>query len=197
MAFDAILEREDYLGLEHLMAMPDEIAQIAHRFSATANQFCSVVDSASSLGRAELLSKLYPILPALISEAIALPDVSGDDDDELEQKSKRGSFRISGLNEQEWGKLYSFLKEKLRDWDLYHQVFDPTEDNEAIFGSLADDIADIYRDLKDGLVFREAHQSLPDEDAIWTWRLLFYSHWGRHAMEALLTIHFRLQNAVA
>lgn len=176
------------------MVTQEEIAQVADRFSAIANQFCSVVDSASTLDRAELLSKLYPILPALISKAISLPDVSRDDDDELEEKSKRGSFRISGLSEQEWGKLYNFLKEKLGDWDLYHQVFDPTEDSEAIFGTLADDIADIYRDLKHGLVFRETHQGLPDEDAIWTWRLLFYSHWGKHAMDALLTIHFRLQN---
>jgi hypothetical protein len=40
-------------------------------------------------------------------------------------------------------------------------------------------------------------QGLPDEDAIWTWRLLLYPHWGKHAMDALLTIHFRLQNAGA
>ena len=176
------------------MAMPDEIGQIADRFSVIANQFCSVVDSASSLDRMELLSRLYPILPALISEAIGLPEISSSDNDELQGKSKLGSFRISGLSEQEWGKLYNFLKEKLGDWDLYHQVFDPTEDSEAVFGTLADDIADIYRDLKGGLVFRETHQGLPDEDAIWTWRLLFYSHWGKHAMDALLTIHFRLQN---
>jgi hypothetical protein len=177
------------------MATPDEIAEIADRFSAVARLFCSVVDSASSLDKTELLTTLYPILPALISEAISLPDVSRDDDDELQEKSKRGSLRIDGLSEQEWGELYNFLKEKLGDWDLYHQVFDPTEDSEAILGSLADDMADIYRDLKNGLVFRETHQGLPDEDAIWTWRLLFYSHWGQHALDALLTIHFRLQNS--
>lgn len=62
--------------------------------------------------------------------------------------------------------------EKLGDWDPYCQLFDPTEDSEAIHGTLADDIADIYRDLRDGLVFREAQQGLPDEDALWTWRLL-------------------------
>jgi hypothetical protein len=176
------------------MATPGEIAQIADRFSAVAKQFCSIVDSASILDRTELLGKLYPIFPALIGEAIGLPDVSRDDDDELPGTTRRGS-RAGGLSEKEWGKLYTSLKEKLGDWDLYRQVFDPTEDNEAIFGTLADDIADIYRDLKDGLAFREKGQGLPDEDAIWTWRLLFYSHWGKHAMDALLTIHFRLQNS--
>jgi hypothetical protein len=85
------------------------------------------------------------------------------------------------------------LKEKLGDWDSYRQVFDPTEDTEAIFGSLADDIADIYRDLQEGLVLCEARP----QDAIWEWRLLFYSHWGKHAINALLTTHFRLQNMIA
>jgi len=41
-----------------------------------------------------------------------------------------------------------------------------TRDTEAIHGSLADDIADIYRDLKDGLVLKETRRSQP-EDLIW------------------------------
>ena len=175
------------------MATPDETALIADRFSAIANQFCSVVDSASSLDRTELLSKLYRILPVLISEAIGLPDVSRDDD-ELQETTRRG-FSVKGLIEPEWSELYNFLKEKLGDWDPYRQVFDPTQDSEAVFGTLADDLTDIYLDLKNGSVFREKHLGLPNEDAIWTWRLLFYSHWGKHAIDALLTIHFRLQNS--
>jgi hypothetical protein len=30
------------------------------------------------------------------------------------------------------------------------------------------------------------------EDIIWEWRLGFSSHWGKHAIDALRTIHFRL-----
>ena len=95
-------------------------------------------------------------------------------------------------NDEQWGQLYNLLKEKLGDWDGYIQVFDPTQDKEAIFGTLADDLADIYRDLKEGLVLNETHSAHP-EDIIWTWRLLYYSHWGHHALDALRTIHFRLQ----
>ncbi len=179
------------------MATPDEIAETADRFSAIAYQFCSVVDSGSSMKRAELLQKIYRILPALIGEAIALPDLDlrNDDDQtlELNQPAPRAKVRLS---QQQWDRLYNLLKEQLGDWDLYHQVFDPTEDTEATFGSLADDIADIYRDLKEGLVLSETHQA-PPGDIVWEWRLGFYSHWGKHAMDALLTIHFRLQNAVS
>ena len=37
-------------------------------------------------------------------------------------------------------------------------VFDPRTDNEAIHGSLSGDIADIYRDLKDGIVLKETNE---------------------------------------
>ena len=68
----------------------------------------------------------------------------------------------------------------------------PTEDKEAIFGTLADDLADIYRDLKEGLVLRE-EKLASSADIIFNWRILYYSHWGKHAIDALLVLHFRLQ----
>lgn len=170
-------------------------AEIAARFAVVANRFCSVVDSASSTERADLLLQIYRILPKLIDEAISLPDVRLSDSDDQVEGSGQPAFRANVRpSVQEWGQLYNLLKEKLGDWDRYWQVFDPTEDDEAIFGTLADDIADIYRDLKEGLVLIEAHEA-PPEDIIWNWRLLFYSHWGKHAMDALLAVHFRLQNA--
>jgi hypothetical protein len=58
------------------------------------------------------------------------------------------------------------LEEKLGNWDLCRQVFDPTKDEEAISGTLADDLADIYRDLKKGLILSETLQA-PPEDSVW------------------------------
>ena len=168
------------------MSAPNGNAEVASRFASIARQFCAAVDSASSMDKIELLARIYPILPELIGEAIGLPDVALSEIATVH-------LNVSRKEQQEWGQLCNLLKEKLGDWDLYHQVFDPTEDSEAIFGTLADDIADIYRDLKKGLDLNET-PSTPPEDAIWEWRLLFYSHWGKHAMDALLTIHFRLQD---
>ncbi len=99
------------------------------------------------------------------------------------------------MTQEQWGELCSLLKEKLGDWNLYSPVFDPTKDREAIYGSLADDIADIYRDLKEGLVL---HSDLaPPNDILWEWRLGFYSHWGKHAIDARHTIHFLLEDTLS
>ena len=167
------------------MGTSNNNAEVADRFGVAAKQFCSIVDSASHMDRGEFVSQIYRVLPKLIDQAIEMPDVEGSD-----REQRKSSPRV---RHEEWEQFYNSLKEKLGDWDLYHQVFDPTHDNEAIVGTLADDIADIFGDLKEGLVFIEAAQASPEE-AIWTWRLLFYSHWGKHAMDVLLAIHFQLQN---
>ena len=46
-------------------------------------------------------------------------------------------------------------------------------------GSLADDAADIYRDLPSGL----------NDNAVGEWRFGFDNNWGKHAAEALYALH--------
>ena len=179
------------------MSTSAENAEAANRFGSVAQRFCSVVDSAPNLNRTELLVQVYRILPQLINEAVDLPNVEFSDDEGQEEEQRKSQARVQArLSQAQWAKLYAFLREKLGDWDLYWQVFDPIKDNEAIRGSLADDIADIYRDLKAGLVLSAVQQTLP-EDNIWEWRLLFYSHWGKHAIDALRTIHFLLEETLS
>ncbi len=168
-----------------MMSEPSDIHTAFREFSLVAAEFCDVVDSASALNRVALLSRLYEILPRLICQGTRLPDFSVSDND-----TDKG-IGPTRMKEAEWGRLYESLKEKLEDWDLYWQVFDPTKDSEAIRGSLADDIADIYRDVNEGLDFHDPQLAL-QQDAIFGWRVLYYSHWGQHAINALYTIHFLL-----
>ena len=157
-------------------------------FSLVAAEFCNIVDSTSDLDRVELLSRLYVILPRLIYQGTVLPALSVSDND---TGKEIGQTR---MKEAEWGRLYERLKKKLEDWNLYWQVFDPTKDSEAIRGSLADDIADIYRDVKEGLYLHDLDSAL-QQDAIFRWRVLYYSHWGQHAINALYIVHFLLEGA--
>jgi len=166
------------------MVITNHNAEVAARFAVTAKKFCSIVDSASDIERTEFVAQVYRILPKLIDVAIEMPDVERPD-----TRQQRSPLDV---RHHEWERRYNALKEKFGDWNVYRQVFDPTKDSEAISGSLADDIADIYRDLKKGLELKETYPRQP-EAAIWQWRFGFYSHWGKHAMDALLAIHSRLQ----
>jgi hypothetical protein len=49
-------------------------------------------------------------------------------------------------------------------------------------GTLADDLADIYRDLAEGLSNAEQGHM---EDACFDWAQSYQSHWARHAVNAL------------
>jgi len=54
---------------------------------------------------------------------------------------------------------------------------------------LWDDLADIYRDLKEGLDLFAIATSDAQSAAIGNWRFGYECHWGRHLMRALVTVH--------
>ena len=58
--------------------------------------------------------------------------------------------------------------------------------------SLADDLADIYRDVKNGLVAEQAGAAARPNDVLWTWRFAFESHWATHAADALRALQTAL-----
>jgi len=75
---------------------------------------------------------------------------------------------------------YSHLVEILGDRDPYWLEFDRADDSQAMTGSLADDLTDIYCELKHGL-------RMVDEDpgrSLNTWREGFTRHWGQHLTDA-------------
>lgn len=163
-----------------------DLAEISKRFAMIAREFCSIIDSAPGKTRSDFLVEIYEILPKLIAGAIGLPALSLEDSDE----SDNAGLGIRAELSQE--RLHKALTQKLGDWSTYRLVFDPTKDADAIYGSLADDLADIYRELKEGL------SSLGNEggdfrEITWHWRFSYYSHWGWHAVHALTATHFRLR----
>jgi hypothetical protein len=181
------------------MNIQDDYLAAADRFRPVAQRFCSLVDSSVTLDKTEFLVELYRMIPELIGEAMRLPGVeSAVADNEVENPETLMSQTKpkARIGHEEWSQLYKALQEKLGDWNLYWQVFDPIKENEAIRGSLADDIADIYRDLKEGIEHMESDKVLL-RDIIFVWRYGFYSHWGRHAINALNTIHSLLYDTLS
>lgn len=72
----------------------------------------------------------------------------------------------------------------------YASIFDPrsvrTGQAECETADLADDLADIHRDLGKGLdLLRRGHPAAAE----WQWCWSFQNHWGRHAAGALRALH--------
>lgn len=64
-------------------------------------------------------------------------------------------------------------------------MFNPWSDDEPVHAELSDCLADIYKELREGLAAIDAGRR---DEAVWDWRFGWEYHWGRHAWEALAAI---------
>lgn len=148
-------------------------------FVETARRFCELVDTRSTLTRRELVSRAHGALTQLYSQGANLPEI----------EPRETAAAMSTLTREEWWALFSALRDQLRDYDSFW-VAPPGTDAPIDPGpsSLADDLADIYRDLKSGLALWDAKADRA-VDAVWGWRFGWSTHWGRHAVDALGRVH--------
>ena len=91
------------------------------------------------------------------------------------------------VSDDEWKAVfeYSLAQLPLRH---YGEVYDPLlmPPEEPVVGDVADDIADIYRDVATGLRLFDAGD---EAEALWEWGFLFRIHWGEHASSAIRVLH--------
>jgi hypothetical protein len=95
------------------------------------------------------------------------------------------SLAPEGVSQDQWRVV--FTRFGALPVNYYSVCFDPTKvpSEEPVVGDLADDLADIWRDLKGGLMLQEAGN--PDAAAT-HWHQTFSVHWGRHAASALYVL---------
>ncbi len=103
----------------------------------------------------------------------------------LEEGGLDNRVESERLTSEAWWAIYG--KFKSLPFQYYSTYFQPFQvEEEGVTGDLADDLTDIYADLKAGL---HLHDSGHVVAAIGEWRALFSIHWGRHAVSALHALH--------
>lgn len=159
------------------MKPPHAIDQFAH----SALSFCRWCETPpNDRGDKELRSReMRRLLARLIADALNLPETNhGDSPDAVrasDDELKALVPRLAELPVDEYGVYF---------WPADLQ-------SEPVVASLIDDLQDIYRDLKDGLwLYEQGHV----DAAAWQWLLLFDSHWGHHASNALHALQGQAAN---
>ena len=73
--------------------------------------------------------------------------------------------------------------------NLYWLVepFEGKPEKNVLAGTISEDLASVWRDVKEGLLALEA--GVPDDDVVWDWCFGVDAHWGRHAVDALAVLH--------
>lgn len=157
-------------------------------FGDVAVRFCQVIESVETYDRDEFVIAILPLLTDLLAAGAAMPPV------ELPEDSADDDHDSSRLSHEAWLERFKAVGAVLRAWDIYW-VVDPLAiddgkpDPEILAGDLCDDLADIWRDLKSGLLALD--EGAPEVEVQWEWRWGFYNHWGSHATSALTVLHAR------
>ncbi len=144
------------------------LTEAVSEMATVADDFCRHIDSALQQP-ASTLDTVFGIMPRLHAAVTAL---NGYDVDEV---------AISGVDLDERFELYSHLRRLLGERDSYWLEFDASPDEMHMSGSLADDLTDIYFDLRHGL---DLLDEVRPQRAARAWQTSYRLHWGQHLVDA-------------
>jgi Domain of unknown function (DUF5063) len=129
--------------------------------------YCSIIEDFDSNQIDSKLKTLLVSLLDLYSKAIFLPEV------------EPGNDEVTDLNIVV--PLINF-----GEYDHYWEVFNPYHLEEPVGSSLSDDILDIYKEVKKGILLYEKNEHI---ETIWEWKFGFKFHWSSHAVDAIRALH--------
>lgn len=133
-------------------------------------EYCSLIEQIDD-SKKEILPSLLELLPRLHAGIAAF---SAD---------KEADCHVSEADLDARFELFSRLRQLLGDRDSYWLEYDVVPNEECKSGSLADDLTDIYCELKSGLLSMEENLKNQDQ-AIDDWRCGYKIHWGKHLVDA-------------
>lgn len=144
-------------------------------FIAEVRRYCRLIEEDGSENSWEFAHDCLTSVLRLYAAAIELP---AKDPDTVEA--------LNGIDDDAWQKVRERVGRKLAR-DYYWEVFEPLEQEqpESLCGSLSDDLADIWHDVKRGLLGLDSGKLSAVDDAVWHWRFSLESHWGHHAVGAI------------
>ncbi len=145
-------------------------------FITVANEYCLFFEKAENYTSDDIIRYFHKITPLLYLKGSVLPHV--DVTDEL--------FNERYVTEEQWENIFKTLREKFGESDLYYTL-DHNNDSEE--SSLADNMADIYQDMKDFVMLYQKPYEYSKENAVSEIRRLFRQHWGIRVLSALNAIH--------
>ena len=150
------------------------------QFRTAAARFCALAERVEELDRSELLAQLRTLLPALYAAGAPLPRPGRLTDTSPETPRR---------SVEEWSALCDVLREKLGEADRYWVVWDATEPEEPIEASLAQDVADIYEEMKEAVWL--LGDGTPTGDVLFELQFAFEHDWSRHVIHALHAVDDR------
>lgn len=164
--------------MDEYNAIQDEA--VSH-FAKSAQEFCSLLEKSASISDKEFVQQAAYLLATLYAAGLSLPTL--DNGPEEQQASiEDTSFEHTSEIERQTG-------QKLGKHNLYWEFYDPYDQSNPLTTTLSDDLSDIYRNIKPGLIAYQKGTARSVSAAVWEWKFHFIIHWSDHAVDALRAIH--------
>lgn len=157
---------------------PDDLtlSKGAIEMLTVANEYCLFFEEAEKYEPEDILTYFQRMGPLLYLKGSLLPAVEVEDED----------FAERFVTEEQWESIFKELREKLGPGERYY-VHDHNYDTQE--ASLADNLADIYQDMKDFVMSYQKNTLSARQNALAMAGELFSSHWGPIVLQALGAIH--------
>jgi hypothetical protein len=137
------------------------------RFVDSARTYCGPIESPPT-DREQWAESLLVALAQLYAQALLLPEP------EVEEFGRAPAGLR--MEQEDWQELWAALGERLGRSGAYWCYFDPSEPPDSregpVLGDLADDLADIYRDVKPGLRAWDVGDDRCAAEVVYSWKRL-------------------------
>jgi hypothetical protein len=150
-------------------------------FTAVATEFCKYAEHASEIKGAELLNIMQKLLPLLYLKASMLP--------QFEPFFEDGNEKF--VSENDWNIIHDALKITFGAANDYIELQEePTSGDEGtVLSGIAEDLTDIYQDMKNYVLLYQTGTDEVMNDAVWECKMNFENYWGIRLLNSLKAIH--------
>ena len=145
------------------------------------HEYCLYIEEAGQHSRDEILTFIHKIFPMLYMKGLFIPEIEVD-------LTESGERFVTG---EEWESVFNTLRATFEVYDQFWTI-DPeiSGGNEPVKLSLAENLTDVYQDLKDFIMQYQKNSRAAKETAVMECRQWFKERWGKRITESIYYIHY-------
>jgi len=149
-------------------------------FAASANEYCKYLESTQDINGIEILKVMQRLLPFIYLRSSLLPLL----EPALEEPNEKS------VTEFDWTRMHDSLLSKMGNNDPFPVIVSTGDPSDGLYtGSIAENLTDIWQDLKDFIVsYRSGNEEVMN-DAVWEVLMNFEEFWGKKLLNVLTAIH--------
>jgi len=148
-----------------------------------ANEYCMFIEKAYDYNKEDILQYLHRIIPLLYLKGSMIPDLKVENPEAYERF----------VTEEVWENIFNELRNKFgRDDEFWFIDEHNFQGDEISKGSMAEQLTDIYQDLKDFVFLYSKNTADSIINSIAECRHLFQSNWGYKTLRIQKNVHYLL-----